>query len=447
MRVLITLFLLAVLVSAGVWLWPRLESDPPTLAGPAEIRLGAHPVSIEVGWTDTGMGLAEVSVFVRVPVDAKVSTRETELFAEHLAADRARASTRPPRDKGHTIILDSEALKLPDGEASLLLRARDASWSGFGAGNAAERIIPIRVDTHPPTIDVESGVTWIRRGGSALVAYRTEADTERSGVRVGDAFFRGTPRGDGKHLALFAIPVETPDPVRVEVVGIDGFGNETAVPFDARVLERKIPEISIPLSDGFLGRIDDRFRDPEEDADQSALAVFQRVNTRLRASNEITIAEAIPEPSAPRWKGAFSQMRGSSVMSEFGEIRHYTRHGRRESRARHYGYDLASTARAPITASNAGQVIFAGENGIYGQLVLIDHGLGLTTLYGHLSRIDVAVGEVVERGQEIGRSGATGLAGGDHLHFAVLVGQTYVDPLEWWDGKWVRDHIESRRDL
>ena len=139
-------------------------------------------------------------------------------------------------------------------------------------------------------------------------------------------------------------------------------------------------------------------------------------------------------------------MRGSKVTSQFAELRNYLRYGKRASQARHYGYDLASTTRAPITASNDGTVVFAGDNGIYGNLVLIDHGLGITTLYGHLSSLDVAVGDRVERGQTLGRSGATGLAGGDHLHFAVLVGQTYVDPLEWWDRRWIRDHIASRLD-
>ena len=89
-------------------------------------------------------------------------------------------------------------------------------------------------------------------------------------------------------------------------------------------------------------------------------------------------------------------------------------------------------------------MIFAGDNGIYGTLVMIDHGLGVTTLYGHLSSLAVAVGDRVEKGQTLGRSGATGLAGGDHLHFAVLVGRTYVDPVEWWDAKWLEEHVTER---
>ena len=114
------------------------------------------------------------------------------------------------------------------------------------------------------------------------------------------------------------------------------------------------------------------------------------------------------------------------------------------SKARHYGFDLASTRAASVTAANAGVVVFAGDLGIYGRCIIIDHGLGVHSLYGHLSEVGVAVGDTVAKSQRVGRSGKTGLAGGDHLHFAILVGGQYVDPLEWWDPKWVRSHIEWR---
>ena len=132
------------------------------------------------------------------------------------------------------------------------------------------------------------------------------------------------------------------------------------------------------------------------------------------------------------------------MTSKFAERRSYFVAGKKVSRATHYGYDLASTRAAPIPAANAGRVVYAGDLGIYGGCVLIDHGLGVASLYGHLSQIDVSPGDRVERGQSLGRSGATGLAGGDHLHFGILVGGTYVDPLEWWDPKWVASNIEQR---
>jgi murein DD-endopeptidase MepM/ murein hydrolase activator NlpD len=174
------------------------------------------------------------------------------------------------------------------------------------------------------------------------------------------------------------------------------------------------------------------------------LAAFQEINRRVRAENEARIRELVATSSAEKlWQGAFVQLPNSQVTSRFAEHRTYFLDGQPVSDAIHYGYDLATTARSPVVAANRGRVAFAGDLGIYGQTVILDHGTGIATLYGHLSQLEVADGESVEKGREIGRSGETGLAGGDHLHFAILVGGVYVDPLEWWDPKWVQEHVEA----
>jgi len=110
----------------------------------------------------------------------------------------------------------------------------------------------------------------------------------------------------------------------------------------------------------------------------------------------------------------------------------------------HLGFDLASTSRAEIPAANDGTVVLARYFGIYGNAVVIDHGFGLLSLYGHLSNLAVEEGQKVERGQAIGRSGATGLAGGDHLHFTILLHGLAVNPREWWDGHWIHDRLELK---
>jgi murein DD-endopeptidase MepM/ murein hydrolase activator NlpD len=164
----------------------------------------------------------------------------------------------------------------------------------------------------------------------------------------------------------------------------------------------------------------------------------------MRAANEARIRELTADSAPERlWDGAFRQLANSKVTSRFAERRTYFIGGQAVSRATHFGYDLAALASSPITAANAGRVVYAGDLGIYGNTVLIDHGLGLATLYGHLSSVDVSEGDRVEAGQTLGLSGATGLAGGDHLHFAILVGGHYVDPLEWWDAEWVRTHVDA----
>jgi murein DD-endopeptidase MepM/ murein hydrolase activator NlpD len=110
----------------------------------------------------------------------------------------------------------------------------------------------------------------------------------------------------------------------------------------------------------------------------------------------------------------------------------------------HVGFDLSVVERYPIEAANDGRVLLAEYFGIYGNTVLIDHGAGLVSLYGHMSSIDVEVGESVTKSQILGRSGATGLAGGDHLHFGLFLQGVPVNPIEWWDPAWIRDHVTDR---
>jgi murein DD-endopeptidase MepM/ murein hydrolase activator NlpD len=232
-------------------------------------------------------------------------------------------------------------------------------------------------------------------------------------------------------------------------VATDAAGNESVVGFPARIRERSFPLEEIRLSDRFLEKVPPPLARESGLEGKTPLETFQRVNRELRARNEARIREIVAgSGSQVQWLGTFEQMANTSVTSLFAELRSYTvakgGEKRREvSSARHYGFDLASTAHAAVTAANGGRVLYAGPLGIYGNTVVLDHGLGLTTLYGHLSNIAVEEGEYVAKGGELGRSGKTGLAGGDHLHFAILVAETYVDPLEWWDPKWVAAHVET----
>jgi murein DD-endopeptidase MepM/ murein hydrolase activator NlpD len=137
-------------------------------------------------------------------------------------------------------------------------------------------------------------------------------------------------------------------------------------------------------------------------------------------------------------------MRDGKVMSSFADRRTYEYQGRSVDHQVHLGFDLASTRGAPIHASNDGTVVVARYFGIYGNTVVVDHGYGIMTLYGHLSSIDVSEGQSVVRGATLGRSGQTGLAGGDHLHFSILIHGLSVNPVEWWDGHWIQDRIARK---
>jgi murein DD-endopeptidase MepM/ murein hydrolase activator NlpD len=171
-------------------------------------------------------------------------------------------------------------------------------------------------------------------------------------------------------------------------------------------------------------------------------ASFLRVNGDLRRRNAQTIAE-LTKMTSPEmlWKDAFQALGNASVEAGFADNRTYTYGGEEIDRQVHLGFDLAVTRQIPVLAANTGIVVYAANLGIYGNCVIIDHGLGVQSLYGHLSSIDVQEGARVEKGHMLGRSGMTGLAGGDHLHFAMLVNGQAVNPVEWWDPKWMQDRV------
>ena len=130
-------------------------------------------------------------------------------------------------------------------------------------------------------------------------------------------------------------------------------------------------------------------------------------------------------------------------MAGFAEHRTYYYNGNEIDQQVHLGIDLASTKRAEVHAANRGTVVFAEYLGIYGNTIILDHGQGIFSLYSHLSEIGVAVGELKDKRAVIGLSGATGMAGGDHLHFSMLVNGIFVTPLEWWDKQWLRLNIDD----
>ncbi|MEE2672261.1 MAG: M23 family metallopeptidase [Myxococcota bacterium] len=441
-RFWIVVLLLVALIGAGVFGLPRLEGTPPAIAEIADLELGHAPQTLVVDVSDADSGLRAVEVRLLSGGGTKT------LAAYHFPGSLTRGSNA--RRERIEVPLDVSTLGLADGEATLVVVARDWSLRNGLSGNAGEVSTSLKIDTKPPRLEVSSGLTYVYRGGSGAVVYRVGEDTDADGVEVGDAFFRGYPlAGDaskrGDRIAIFAIPVEAAEEPPVRIVARDTAGNQSEAGFPVRIFERQFSASSISLSRTFL---DSKVRPLAASnglAAGSPAESFQQVNETLRGLNEQKIRETVLDSSpAPRWQGGFEQMRGSKVTSRFAEKRSYLWNDRLVSKAIHYGFDLASTRKASVTAANGGGVVFADDLGIYGRCVIIDHGLGVHSLYAHLSKMSVSVGDPVTKGQQIGRSGATGLAGGDHLHFAILVGGHYVDPLEWWDPKWVRSHIEQR---
>ena len=144
------------------------------------------------------------------------------------------------------------------------------------------------------------------------------------------------------------------------------------------------------------------------------------------------------------WQGSFSRLPNAANRARFADHRTYYYKGKQIDRQVHLGIDLASVSNSPVPAGNTGVVVFAQSLGIYGKTVILDHGYGLFSMYSHLSQIAVQVGDRVSSGDKLGRTGSTGMAGGDHLHFSILINDTFVNPVEWWDRKWIQNNVTSK---
>lgn len=466
LRRLILWIMLVVFIAGAVAAWlQRGESSPPLITAPPlfsdAMSLGVAPRELQFDASDFESGLRSLVVTL------EQGENVTSLLEENFPGDIYRGGNEGTDGHPFALLINAKELGLQEGEATLVVIARDWSWSNFFEGNETVFTLPVVVDLKAPRLSIENGLTYIRKGGSAAVVYTVYEPTARDGVLVGSTFYRGFPLRDGaqseipktsehtkgtkqsvkRRIAIFAIAAEGPDAPPISVVVEDRAGNTASNSWQTQILPMEQKAERIELNEKFLqNAVPNLAQSLQLDA-SDPVATFQKINTEVRAANEAKIREIIGKSvEFQHWRGPFRQMLNSAVKSNFAERRTYFIGEQEISHATHYGYDLASTANAYVTAANSGVVIYADDLGIYGQCVIIDHGIGVYSLYGHLSQIDTKVGEKVDSGVTIGRTGATGLAGGDHLHFAILVGQTYVEPKEWWDAKWVEEHVTNLID-
>jgi murein DD-endopeptidase MepM/ murein hydrolase activator NlpD len=315
------------------------------------------------------------------------------------------------------------------------------------ATSTETRTIEVRLT--PPQVAVLSQFHYVNHGGSELVVYRVNPPDADSGVRVGDREYRGFPAGGADpalRVAFFALLWNQDRSTPITLFARDSVGNEGGGNFDFRVFPKQFRASTINLDDRFLARVVPSIlqNSPELTVDDPAnlLASYLSINRELRRINDATIS-GLAAATAPEilWRGPFKQLINTAVEAGFADQRTYVYNGAEVDRQVHLGFDLASTAMAPVRAANRGRVLHAGWLGIYGNCVILDHGMGLQSLYAHLSSIGVSEGELVESEAELGRSGATGLAGGDHLHFTMLLGGHAITPIDWWSAQWVQDRV------
>ncbi len=431
--VILLLIVIAGLAGGGYYLRPRLESEPPQIAvAPDGDVLGAAPMEILV--SDKGTGLK--SVTATLSQGGTGHTLASEQYAQPVGEKRIAVAM-------------AKVSGLKEGPAVLRVDARDASLWHFFRGNEAVLEKNFTIDVTPPTLELIADDRYVNFGGVGAIVYTASPDTATSGVKIGDHFFPGFPGQVKDHpdqfLALFAHPYNAPPDARPTLVATDKAGNTREMRLAYELKNVRYKKSTLAISDSFLQNKVAPLLTDAAARQGTPKDVFVAVNRQLRKENEDRIA-AITKKATPSmlWKDAFAQLSNSKVEANFADQRTYTYNGEVIDTAYHLGYDLSVTKNYPVEAANSGTVAFAGDLGIYGNTVILDHGLGLFTLYGHLSSIDVKVGDSVAKRQVLGKTGETGLAAGDHLHFGIYLDGVAVLPVEWWDQKWIDDNIKPK---
>jgi murein DD-endopeptidase MepM/ murein hydrolase activator NlpD len=350
--------------------------------------------------------------------------------------------------------------ELQSGAARLVVTASRKSFLSLRTlTETAARDLMVRLE--PPRLTIVSTHHFVNHGGAEMVVYRTTPPDVLSGVRVGDVEYVGYPASgagmtgvdESTKLAFFALLHDQDLATPIVAFARDEAGNQAVTSFVDKVFEKQFRRSRIEIDDRFVQRVVPEIlaHAPElgvQVASEDLVPEFVKINSDLRKLNAAKIQELTAASSPTRlWTGSFVPLGNAKVEAGFADRRIYLYRGKEIDRQVHLGFDLAVTTGIPVKAANAGKVLLAEWLGIYGNSIILDHGLGVASLYGHLSSIDLRRGDSVTRGQIMGRSGMTGLAAGDHLHFTMLVSGRAVNPVEWWDPHWIQDRVERKLGL
>jgi murein DD-endopeptidase MepM/ murein hydrolase activator NlpD len=429
LRNLLAVVFLVAMIAGGYFLVPKFEWHKPHIKiTPDTDTIGLAPVEIAISEKGTGLKSATVTL--------SVAGTERPLFSEQYA--------QPLTETKFTVV-SSKLAGVKEGPAVFRVTAQDRSLWSFFRGNETVVQKNVTIDITPPTLELIADDPYINFGGCGLIVYKPSADTAISGVKIGNYFFpgyKGQTKDPNAYIAFFAHPYNVAEDEKAVLIATDKAGNSRQMRLAYTLKNVKYKKSTIAITDDFiqgkvaplLNDVGGRQGNPKD--------IFLKVNRDLRNENETTIRRVTEKStSSMLWSGPFNQLSNSKVEANFADARTYTYQNAVIDNAYHVGFDLSVTKHYPVEAANSGTVAFVGDLGIYGNTAIIDHGLGLFTLYSHLSSVEVKAGEPIKKSQIIAKTGETGLAAGDHLHFGVYLNGVAVLPIEWWDEKWLRDNV------
>jgi len=437
-KIVAGVLLLALLTGAGyIYTAPEFERVAPTVESESSLFWNRKdPLKVQlrdnVGLKSFELTLSDGTNSIIVGQgEFEANTKEQTLLVKY------------PKSK----VLNPKAKQL-----TLKVSVTDSSMWNFTKGNSNEKTININVDYKRPNVNILANSRMINQGGSALVVFQAADDNlDQLYIEADGNRFKVQPyKKEGYFASLIAWPFAK-DTFSAKIVATDLAGNKriTEIPFYHKNPHYKTSHIK--ASDSFIdGKITDlASSNPDYATIQDKLDKLKAINETMRLSNEAKIhklSKNVSSEMLDSWKiKKFYPLKNGQRVASFGDHRYYY-YGKKDnivSESYHVGYDLASNAMADIKTSNAGTVVYADENGIYGNMPMIDHGLGLYTLYGHCSQLFIQEGEEVHAGQVIAKTGKTGLALGDHLHFGMIIQGVEVRPVEWFDQSWIKKFIDN----
>jgi murein DD-endopeptidase MepM/ murein hydrolase activator NlpD len=420
-------------IAAAVLLTPFIVLF--ALSTHSEVQWNPQPKAIGAS-TPVKLKVANPHGVRRVTAYVEQDGARTQVFETSKPATRWAFSGKhePPVE----IALDVSAKK--EGKARLIAEVKSNDFWGATDAVSADVDVILR----PPAVVADGVQHYINQGGSELVVFTPSGLWTEAGVRSGKYTFRSFPMpgSQGERFSLFAYPWDLADDVTPVVYVRNPAGTEAQARFWFKLFPKKFRHRDLDLSDSFLEKVDNDI-DPGGAGD--LVTRFLKINGPMRRENNQTLAD-LRLKTADRflWSGPFLQLANSKVESQFADVRSYIYKGKKIDEQVHLGFDLSVTQHVAVVAANDGKVVHAARLGIYGNCIVVDHGYGLQSIYGHLSSIAVKVDDMVKKGQEMGRSGSTGLAGGDHLHFSMQLDGVQINPVEWWDQHWIHDRVLSK---
>ncbi|PWU02989.1 MAG: M23 family peptidase [Terriglobia bacterium] len=426
---------LVVLLVGGVGVLLVLSSNSALSMSPPVKSVGlATPVTLHVS---NPHGVRRVSAYLeqngaRYPIYEQTAPARRLLWNRH--------------EPARTVTFEAGKNKAPnikEGKAKLLVEA--VSNDLRGSTDTAEAEVDVVLSA--PRVIPDDLQHYINQAGMELVTFTASGSWNDAGAKVGPHVFRSfpLPGQEASHrFSMFAYAWDLPPDITPLVYARNVAGTEATGHFWFKLFPKKFRERDFVLTDSLMEKLVNNI-DPDGTLapGPDLLSRFLKINGEMRRKNNQQLADLrLKTEEKILWNGAFIHY--GKEEANFADVRDYKYNGKMVDRQVHLGFDLSDVANAPVNAANDGRVVWAGNLGIYGNCVVLDHGYGLQSIYGHMQKIDLKEGDLVKKGGKMGVAGSTGLAEGVHVHFGMQIDGVQINPREWWDEHWIHDRILSK---